>query len=318
MRQMGTLTDIEGILVGHWSDQQAKTGCTAILFPEGAVGGVDVRGAAPGTRETDLLSGYHAVEAIHAIMLCGGSAFGLSAADGAMHYLENKGIGFHTNEAIVPIVPAAVLYDLGYGDAHVRPDAHAGEEACKRANADPIEQGSVGAGCGATVGKACGMDAAMKGGIGSACISLPNGIKVAALIAVNAFGDIVDAETGTQLAGPMIEGKMMDTQDMLLHGDMQGTAGTNTTIGVLATNATLTREQTNRMATMGHDGLAKCIWPVHTPMDGDTLFGVSTGKTTIQASDLMRIFTAATYVTEQAVIQAIRHANKGTSVIEFE
>lgn len=304
-----TITDIDGIWVGHWTDPKAKTGCTAVIFPHGAVGGVDVRGAAPGTRETDLLNGYHAVEKIHAIMLCGGSAFGLSAADGAMRYLEQKKIGFQTGETVVPIIPAAVLYDLGYGDAHVRPDAQAGEEACKNASAKVVEQGNVGAGCGATVGKVLGKDAAMKGGIGSACMLLPNGIKVAALIAVNAMGDIVDTRTGRQLAGPMWKGNMMSTHEILLNGAGRGETGTNTTIGVLATDAVLTREQTNRMATMGHDGLAKCIWPVHTPLDGDTLFGVSTGEKQRKEDDLLMIFTAATCVTEQAVIRAIAHAN---------
>lgn len=303
---MGSIRDIDGVLIGHWTDEKAKTGCTAILFPEGAVAGVDVRGAAPGTRETDLLSGYHLVEKIYGIMLSGGSAFGLAAADGAMRYLEENKIGFLSGENIIPIVPAAVLYDLEQGSSTIRPDSAAGYQACKQAGKEAKTQGRIGAGTGATVGKMLGMESAMPAGMGSACIDLPGGIKVAALLAANALGDVFDHRNGKQLAGPVVAGRMQNTVDLLLQNPQKLQAAGNTTIGAIITNAKLNREQMNRMATMGHDGLALTIRPVHTPFDGDTLFAASTGEKEADADMLALLFVAATEAVAKAVINVFK------------
>ncbi len=271
------ITAIEGILVGHWTNEEAKTGCTAILCPKGAVAGVDVRGAAPGTRETDLLRGCNLVDLIHAVMLSGGSAYGLDAASGAMQYLEERKIGLDVGVGVVPIVPAAVLFDLAVGSPSVRPGKEEGYIACATASNQAALSGKVGAGTGATVGKSFGMEFSVSGGIGSSCIELPGGILVCALAVVNAVGDIYEHHTGRLLAAAKKDGVMIPCMEHL--GEIaQILAGTNTTLGVIATNAALTREEANKMAAIAHDGLALSIRPVHTMMDGDTIFALSTGE----------------------------------------
>jgi len=270
------ITSIDGLFVGHWTDMQARTGCTVVLAPGGAVAGVDVRGAAPGTRETDLLRGYNAVERIHAVMLSGGSAYGLDAASGAMQYLEEQGIGFDTGAGKVPIVPAAVLFDLAVGSPNVRPGRREGYLACASASADAQLSGPIGAGAGATVGKAYGMQSAARSGLGSSLMELPGGVLLGALAAVNAVGDVYDHHTGQLLAAANVGGRMKPLAAMA--ADLSKTApGTNTTLGVIATNAALTREEANKLASIAHDGYALAIRPVHTSMDGDTIFALSTG-----------------------------------------
>lgn len=302
-----TLTAIRGLKVGHDTDDSAKTGCTAILCEGGAVCGVDVRGAAPGTRETDLLTGYHLVERVNAIMLCGGSAFGLAAADGAMQWHFERGIGFDSGVCPVPIVPAAVIFDLAVGDFSVRPDAQSGYAACENATEAEVKCGAVGAGTGATVGKLLGMEHCERGGLGSFALTLPGGILVAALVVVNAMGDVYDHHSGKILAGLNKGGAHLNTMALLASPLAAPAAGANTTIGVIATNAKLTREEANRLATMGHDGLALAIRPVHTPFDGDTLFGLSTGEIPIEdQTALFPIFAAAAEVTAKAVQMAVK------------
>ena len=276
----GSITDVQGIEVGHCTDARRPTGCTVVLARGGAVGGVDVRGAAPGTRETDLLEPGNLVSTVHAILLSGGSAWGLDAAGGVMRWLEEQGLGLNVGPALVPIVPGAVLFDLHVGDARIRPDAEAGYQACVAAARTPPAEGNVGAGTGATVGKMFGMPCAMKGGIGSASVTL-DGVTVGALIACNALGDVVDPDTGALIAGARTaDGTgLRDTRRALLRGEppLPILAGTNTTIGVIATDAPLTKTQAQRLALMGHDGLARSINPVHTLSDGDTLFALGTG-----------------------------------------
>jgi len=302
-----SLTAIKGLLVGHYTDKAAMTGCTAVVCADGAVCGVDVRGAAPGTRETDLLTGYHLVERVNAVMLSGGSAFGLSAADGAMKWLSERGMGFDSGICPVPIVPAAVIFDLGVGDPSVRPDAAAGYAACQNASERPVEKGGVGAGTGATVGKLLGMDCSEKGGLGSAAVRLNGGIIVAALIVVNAMGDVYDHRTGKIIAGLQTNGAHLNTMSMLASPQSAPQPGGNTTIGIIATNASLTREETNRLATMGHDGLAMAIRPAHTPFDGDTLFGLSTGEVPIaDKGALFALFAAASEAAALAVQDAVK------------
>lgn len=296
-----TLTAIPGLLVGHYTNAAAQTGCTAILCEKGAVAGVDVRGSAPGTRETDLLRGYNVVERVNAIMLCGGSAFGLDAASGAMQYLEERGMGMNVGPTVVPIVPAAVIFDLTEGDAHVRPGKAEGYIACRNASAGPVPEGRVGAGTGATVSKAFGREHARPGGVGSCCLELFGGVKVAALMVVNALGDIYDPATGALKTAAVLNGK---PTPCLTSPALSGAGFGNTTIGVIATNAKLTREQANKLASMGHDGLAMAIRPVHTSMDGDTLFGLSTGE--IEAP-LLPILAAAARAAAEAVLSAVEH-----------
>ncbi|NLI60579.1 MAG: P1 family peptidase [Clostridiales bacterium] len=303
----GQITDIKGIEVGHAQDIGAGTGCTVILCRQGAVAGVDVRGSAPGTRETDLMRPGNLVDKVHAIILAGGSAFGLAAADGVMAFLEKEGIGFDTGAAHVPIVAGAVLFDLAYKDSKVRPDAAMGYQACQRAKGGVIDQGSVGSGTGATVGKVLGMESAMKGGIGTASIILPDGIVVGAIVAVNAFGDIVDLTSKNIIAGARNPqtGDFLDTCNYLMTSshqtrDFPG----NTTIGVVATNAKLSKEQANKLASISHDGLALAIRPVHTMVDGDTMFALSTDQV---QGDMISIGAAAVEVTARAVVNAIKN-----------
>jgi len=307
----GGLTDVAGLRVGHFTDARRPTGCTVVLAEGGAVGGVDVRGGAPGTRETDLLDPVNSVQQVHAVVLAGGSAFGLEAATGVVRYLEEKGIGFPVGAGKVPIVPAAILYDLGIGDWTIRPDAKAGYEAARVASAGPVAEGSVGAGAGATVGKLFGASRAMKGGIGTASVRLPGGAVVAALVAVNANGDVVDPATGRVLAGARTpDGKgLRGAIEALLAGEMPGRplAGQNTSIGVVATNVALTKAEATKVAQMAHDGLARSVRPVHTPWDGDTLFALSTAAMTIDQSALV-VGALAAEVVARAVVRAVTTA----------
>jgi L-aminopeptidase/D-esterase-like protein len=276
----GAITDVAGIEVGHFTDARRPTGCSVVIVRGGAVGGVDVRGAAPGTRETDLLDPSNTVGTVHAVLLAGGSAFGLDAATGVMRWLDEQQIGLDVGVARVPIVPAAVLFDLAVGDAGIRPDAEAGYRACQAAARVHPAEGNVGAGAGASVGKMFGMPFAMKGGIGTASVTV-DGVTVGALVACNALGDVLDPDTGALIAGARTAGgdALRDTRRALLRGErpLPILAGTNTTIGVIATDAPLTKTQTQRLARIGHDGLARSINPVHMPSDGDTLFALGTG-----------------------------------------
>lgn len=308
----GGLTDVAGLRVGHYTDTRRPTGCTVVLAEAGAVCGVDVRGGAPGTRETDLLDPVSSVQQVHAVLLSGGSAFGLDAAAGVVRYLEEKAIGFPVGVGRVPIVPAAILFDLRLGDWTIRPDAKAGYAAAGAATAGPIAEGSVGAGAGATVGKLRGMERAMKGGIGTASVRLPSGAVVAALVAVNAVGDVVDPGSGRPLAGLRTEdGKALGgTLDLLLAGETPGRPlpGENTSIGVVATNARLDKAQATKVAQMAHDGLARAIRPVHTPWDGDTIFALSTGAVEVADAPLV-VGALAAEVVAQAVVRAVRTAH---------
>lgn len=303
---MKGITEIKGIKVGHYTDKQAMTGCTAVLIEGGAVGGVDVRGSAPGTRETDLLRGYNAVERLQAIMLTGGSAYGLDTASGAMQYLEEKGLGTDVGVGVVPIVPAAVIFDLAVGDPKVRPGKAEGYLACQAATDGPVERGSVGAGTGATLGKCMGPQHAAKGGVGTACITLPGGAKVAAIVVVNALGDAYDPATGELVAAATVDGVKVPFFNAL---SAPGPAAGNTTIGVIATDAALTREEANKLASMAHDGLAMAIRPVHTSMDGDTIFGISTCE--LPGQPFMPILAAAPTVMAMAVLDAVKSAAEG-------
>jgi L-aminopeptidase/D-esterase-like protein len=312
----GAITDVAGIEVGHFSDTRRPTGCTVIMAREGAVAGVDVRGAAPGTRETDLLAPGNLVQQVHAVMLAGGSAWGLSAAEGAMRWLEERGIGMDVRFGTLPIVPAAVLFDLPMGDARIRPDAAAGYAACDAAsNAAPAE-GNVGAGSGALVGKLFGVHRAMKGGIGTASVTV-GGVTVGALIAVNALGDVIDHNTALPVAGARTEDgtALLDTRRALLRGELPKPllAGTNTTLGVVATDAVLTKVQANRLASVAHDGLARAINPVHTMSDGDTLFALATGRVPLEG-DAPGMTVLGTMAAEAVAIATLRAVHAARSV----
>jgi L-aminopeptidase/D-esterase-like protein len=314
----GSITDIAGIKVGHFTDSRRPTGCTVTICEEGAVAGVDVRGAAPGTRETDLLDPVNTVQQVHAVVLAGGSAFGLDAATGVVRYLEERGIGFPTGAAKVPIVPAAILYDLGVGDAKIRPDAEAGYKACKAATSSAPAEGNVGAGAGATVGKLFGLARAMKGGIGTASIKLNDGkspLTVGAIVAVNAIGDVIDPATGKVIAGARTkDGKsLLGSMSAIQRGEtlppMLG--GTTTTIGAVATDARLDKAQATKVAQMAHDGLARTINPSHTAFDGDTIFALATGKSS-RTANVTLIGALAAEAMAMAVVRAVRAA-KGLS-----
>ena len=302
-----SITDVRGITVGHFTDTRRPTGCTVIITRDGAVGGVDVRGAAPGTRETDLLHPSNLVDQVHAILLAGGSAWGLDAAGGVMRWLEENGIGLHVRYGLVPIVPAAVLFDLPLGDASIRPDAQAGYAACVAAGRGQPSQGNIGAGAGALVGKLFGIERAMKGGIGSASLTL-DGVTVGALVACNALGDVVDPATGQVLAGARTAdgASLLNIRDAIIAGEQPNPllAGTNTTLAVVATDAVLTKAQAHRLAQVAHDGLARAINPVHTMSDGDTVFTLGTGKSG-QTLGMMRLATLAAEVTARAVVRAV-------------
>ena len=304
------ITDVAGVEVGHFTDARRPTGCSVIITRSGAVAGVDVRGAAPGTRETDLLHPSNLVDRVHAILLAGGSAWGLDAASGVMQWLEENNIGLTVGFGLVPIVPAAVLFDLPVGDPRIRPDAQAGYQACVAASGSIPAEGNVGAGAGALVGKLFGLHRAMRGGIGTASITV-DGITVGALVACNAVGDVVNPDTGQVLAGARTPDgtALLDSRRALLGGDLPHPllAGTNTTIGVIATDAMLTKAQAHRLAQVAHDGLARSINPVHTLSDGDTLFALGTGLSGRPAG-MMLLSTLAAEVTARAVVRAVLSA----------
>ena len=311
----GSITRVAGIEVGHFTDTRRPTGCTVVMAREGAVAGVDVRGAAPGTRETDLLHPSNLVDKVHAIMLAGGSAWGLEAATGAVRWLEERGVGLDVAVGRLPIVPAAVLFDLLVGDMRIRPDAAAGYAACAAASsADPAE-GNVGAGAGAVVGKVFGIQHAMKGGVGTASVSV-DGVTVGALIACNALGDVIDPDTAQVMAGARTDDgrALRDTRRALLRGQPPQPllAGTNTTIGVVATDAILTKAQAHRLAIAAHDGLARSINPVHTMSDGDTLFSLGTGRAG-KSLGMMVLATMAAEATARATARAVQAARSVTT-----
>ena len=311
----GSITRVAGIEVGHFTDTRRPTGCTVVMAREGAVAGVDVRGAAPGTRETDLLHPSNLVDKVHAIMLAGGSAWGLEAATGAVRWLEERGVGLDVAVGRLPIVPAAVLFDLLVGDMRIRPDAVAGYAACAAASdVDPAE-GNVGAGAGAVVGKVFGIQHAMKGGVGTASVTV-DGVTVGALIACNALGDVIDPDTAQVMAGARTDDgrALRDTRRALLRGQPPQPllAGTNTTIGVVATDAILTKAQAHRLAIAAHDGLARSINPVHTMSDGDTLFSLGTGRAG-KSLGMMVLATMAAEATARATVRAVQAARSVTT-----
>ena len=308
---VNAITDVQGIEVGHYTDRAAATGCTVVACREGAVAGVDVRGGAPGTRETDLLRPGNLVERVHAILLSGGSAFGLDASAGVMRYLEERGVGFEVGTVTVPIVPAAILFDLNLITHQVRPGPEGGYAACLACSSGAVEEGSVGAGTGATVAKALGMDWAVKGGVGTASMELPGGVIVGAIVAVNAYGGVVDQRTGRVIAGPRkkVGPGFHDPIEAVIsgYGEGQDNAVTNTCIGVVATNAALTREQVHHLARVSHDGLALTVRPCHTIQDGDTIFALATGQVS-STPNLTRLGVVAVEVVAQSVLRAVHMA----------
>ncbi len=323
MKLKNAITDVRGIEVGHAQNEEALTGCTVILCRKGAVAGVDVRGGAPGTRETDLLNPINLVEKVHAIVLAGGSAFGLDAASGVMRYLEENKIGFNTGAARVPIVPSAILYDLNLGRADVRPDSAMGYLAASSARdltaSSPPAEGNVGAGTGASVGKMFGINLAMKSGLGTASMDIGGGVIVGAIVAVNAFGDVIDPKTGEIIAGlrsgkvgPLRIGKKDSFADTLTimktpmgRGILGFASRSNTVIGVVATNAKLTKAQATKVAQMAQDGLARTIRPAHTMLDGDVIFALSSGT---RKSNVSTIGAFAAEVMSQAILRAVQMA----------
>jgi L-aminopeptidase/D-esterase-like protein len=321
-------TAIPGVRVGHAQDMQALTGVTVVLCEAGAVGGVDQRGGAPGTRQTDALYPMHLVDRVHAVVLAGGSAFGLDSAGGVMRYLEERGVGFDVRVAHVPIVPTAILFDLAIGRADIRPDAVMGYQACLNATTDKPEDGCVGAGTGCTVGKTLGLERAMKSGIGGAAIDLGGGLLVGALVAVNAFGDVIDPSNDQILAGARripdvglehganrTSFEFADARQVLREIAGKGTlafgrrtappAAANTVIGVVATNARLNKEQANKVAQMAQDGLARCVRPAHTMLDGDTLFALCLGEV---AADVNIVGAFAAEAVSAAILRAVQAA----------
>lgn len=299
---------VPGVYAGHHTLSARPTGCTVVLTPDGAVGGVDVRGGAPGTRETDLLDPVNSVQHVNGIALSGGSAFGLDVATGVSRFLEEHGSGFPAGPVRVPIVPAAILFDLSIGDPSIRPDADCGYRAAEAAMAGegPLEEGNVGAGAGATVGKIAGMARAMKAGIGTASIELSSGLVVAAVVAVNPVGDVVDPRTGRVVAGVRTEqgDELADASQILREGRPPAELpGGNTVIGIVATNATLTKAEATKIAQMAQDGLARAVRPSHTPWDGDTIFTLATGQH--EGADLTTIGALAADVVAEAILRSV-------------
>jgi L-aminopeptidase/D-esterase-like protein len=304
------ITDVPGIKVGHYTDNEAVTGCTVVLCETGAVAGVDVRGSAPGTRETDLLRPMNLVEKVQGILLSGGSAFGLNAAGGVMRYLEERGFGHETMVARVPIVPAAILFDLNVGSSKIRPGTEEGYKACLAAIEQKVPEGCVGAGTGATVGKMLGIERAVKSGVGTASCKIGDNVVVAVLMTVNAVGDIIDRRTGKIIAGPRNEQNsgFLSTVELLTGGTFtyrRNPLGTNTTLGVVATNAILNKEQVNKLAQMAHDGIARAINPCHTMYDGDAIFALSIGD---KAGDITALGTAAAELVADSIVRAVQQA----------
>jgi len=301
MKLKNSITDVPGIEVGHAQNIQALTGCTVILCgKKGAIAGVDIRGGAPGTRETELLKPVNHVDKVHAVLLSGGSAFGLNAAAGVMQYLEEKKIGYKARNALVPIVPAAILYDLGLGSKDIRPDAKMGYQACINASKKPAAEGVVGAGAGASVGKVLGMKKAMKAGIGSASIHLGKGVVIGAIVAVNAVGDVFDPQTGEFVAGVRDKHHSLELMRAVM---MKTIPQVNTVIGAVAVNANMTKPEMTWVARMAHDGLARTIRPAHTQFDGDTIFALATGGKKVDVS-LAGAYAAEVF--SNAIIRAVK------------
>ncbi len=312
------LTDIEGIKVGNAQDLDAATGCTVIICEEGATAGVDVRGGSPGTRETDLLDPQNLVDKAHAVVLSGGSAFGLDAASGVMKYLEERDIGFDVQVTKVPIVLSAVLFDLTVGDYKVRPDFQMGYKACLNATDKECANGNIGAGTGATVGKFLGLERAMKGGLGSYAVQVGD-LKVGALVAVNALGDIVDPETGEILAGLLDEKgeKLVGTESEMLkaYKERKNLFNGNTTIGLVVTNGKLNKAEANKLASMAHNGYGRAIRPAHTLFDGDTIFTMATGQV---EADINVIGFLGAKVMERAIVNAIKAADSAFGIKAYK
>ena len=307
------ITDVTGISVGHYTDLDAATGCTVVLCEAGAVGGVDVRGSAPGTRETDLLRPMNLVSEVHAVLLSGGSAFGLDAASGVMRYLEDEGVGIVFGGSRIPIVPTAILFDLGVITNQVRPGPREGYMACQNASPGPVDEGSVGAGTGATVSGILGMERAVKGGIGTASLDLGQGLVVGAIVAVNAVGSVFDADTGNLVAGPRSEdgATMVNLMALMTSPEFTGSEqppSSNTTIGVVATNARLSKEQTNKLASVAHDGLAMAVRPAHTMSDGDTMFALATSALD-QPANMNRLCAASALCVSRAILRGVQKAD---------
>ena len=311
--QAGGITQVRGLSIGHYTDLEAATGCTVVLCEGGAVGGVDVRGASPGTRETDLLGSTKRVSAVHAVVLSGGSAFGLDAASGVVRFLEERGIGLRIGGAVVPIVPAAILFDLGLVTGDIRPGADDGYAACLAAASGAVSEGSVGAGTGATVCKLLGPENALKGGLGTSAIDLGGGLVVGATVAVNAIGGVYDPDTGAVVAGPRMDGGaiMEDTVEMYTSSDFvpAGAAAPslNTTIGVVATNAALTKDEANLLASVAHDGLALAVRPAHLTGDGDTMFALATGEMEAPGH-FNRVLAAGALSVSRAIVRGVTMA----------
>ena len=306
---LDAITDVPGIKVGHWTDRRAATGCTVVLYEPGAMPGVDVRGAAPGTHETDLLRPGYAAQALHAVVLTGGSLFGIASIAGVVRWCEEQGVGIVFGRQRIPIVSGAVVFDLNTGRPDVRPTSDSGYAAAVAAKAGRVAEGSVGAGTGATVAKLMGANRSLKGGIGTASEALDDGIVVGAIVAVNAVGDIVDSRDGSIVAAPRGESDaFLDTMAGLRAGSRRqanAVSEGNTTIGVVATNAKLTKEQANRLATIAHDGFARAIRPVHTSADGDTVFAMATGEVDISPGRIIALEAFAALAVERAIVKGV-------------
>lgn len=310
------ILDVKGLKVGQVEDKNGLTGCTVVICEEGATCGVDVRGAAPGTRETDLLDPVNLIQKVHAVVLSGGSAFGLESTCGVSKYLEERNIGFDVGVAKVPIVVGAVLFDLAAGNPKCRPDKEMGYKACEMASDTVLKQGNYGAGCGATVGKIKGPEYAMKGGIGSYSIKLENGLVVSALIAVNAFGDVY--EGGKVIAGVLDNSKtkILNSYELMKQGiNKGGFSIDNTTIGVVATNAKLDKAGCKKISQMAHDGYAKAIFPIHTSHDGDTIFTMATGEVEV---DITLLGSLAVEVVEKSIINAIKNSSSVKNILSYK
>ncbi len=309
-----SINNIEGFNIGSAQDLQGGTGCTAIICKAGAVAGVDVRGGGPATRETELLKPQNMVEKIHCVMLSGGSAYGLSACDGAMTYLEEQGIGFNVGVGVVPIVCGASIFDLAFGDASSRPDKAMGYKACENSENQDILQGNVGAGTGATIGKLLGADYRMKGGLGSYAVEV-DGVQCGAIMAVNAFGDIY--EQGEQIAGIYKDNQLVSSVELMENFIRKDSSPftSNTTIGCIITNAKLTKAQCSKLASVAHNGMAAAIKPVHTSGDGDAIFVMSTGQVEVNA-DVLGVI--ATKVVAAAIAQGVKSATNYKGVTCYE
>lgn len=314
----GYITDIKGIKVGHSQSIDGMTGCTVIICEEGATGGVDVRGSAPGTRETDLFKPEKMVDRIHAVVLSGGSAFGLDASSGVMKYLEEKGVGFDVGVTNIPIVASAVIFDLNIGNYRIRPDFSMGYEAAKLATTKEYRQGNIGCGMGATIGKIMGPNNAMKSGLGSATLEVGD-LKVSAMVSVNSFGDVYDYKTNKQIAGGVYDyqnNRMLNTYEIMKNTDrFLGFSMENTTIGIIVTNANLDKAQANKISQMAHNGFARSINPIHTMLDGDTIFTMATNEV---ECDINLLGTVAAEVMSQAIVNAIYYAEGYKDIFSFQ